>query len=324
MKNPTILEARGLSKHFEVKDGFFSRETKTVRAVNDLNFEISKGETLALVGESGCGKTTTTRLLLRLQNPTQGVINFEGKDVHSLTGADLKRFRSRVQAVFQDPWSSINPRVRIRDFVAEPLIVNETLTSGEVDRRVHEALDAVGLGPAHARKYPHEFSGGQRQRIAIASAIVTRPDLVILDEPVSGLDVSIRSQIINLLKDMQQEYGISYILVAHDLATTRYLADKVAVMYLGSIIETGDTDQIFDHPRHPYTEALLSAALPSSPTEKNREIVLKGEIPSPLSPPDGCPFHPRCPKVVGNICSTAFPQLAAETPQVQVGCHIYK
>lgn len=323
MNQSPLLKARNLSKHFDVRSSAFSRETKTVRAVNDLNFEIGKSETLALVGESGCGKTTTTRLLLRLQDPTHGTISFDGQNIHDLKGPDLKRFRSRVQAVFQDPWSSINPRVRIRDFVAEPLIVNEKLTSGEIDRRVHEALDAVGLGPTHAQKFPHEFSGGQRQRIAIASAMVSRPDLVVLDEPVSGLDVSIRSQIINLLKDMQDEYGVSYLLVAHDLATTRYLADKVAVMYLGAIVETGETDQIFDAPRHPYTEALLSAALPSSPGEKREEIALEGEVPSPLSPPSGCAFHPRCPKRVGDICSSTFPELQARADGRRLGCHLY-
>ncbi|WP_417522765.1 ABC transporter ATP-binding protein [Marinovum sp.] len=318
-----ILEARDLSKHFRIRAGMMRSETRTVRAVDRLNFQIAKGETLALVGESGCGKTTTTRLLLLLQDPTHGSVRFAGEDIHKLSGAGLRSYRSKVQAVFQDPWSSINPRVRIRDFVAEPLVVNEKLTAGEIDRRVHEALDAVGLGPAHARKFPHEFSGGQRQRIAIASAMVSRPELVVLDEPVSGLDVSIRSQIINLLKDMQAEYGVSFLLVAHDLATTRYLADRVAVMYLGSIVEMGATDDVFDTPNHPYTEALLSAALPSTPGVRRDEIILGGEVPSPLSPPSGCSFHPRCHRIIGDVCKTEAPALRDHQAERCVGCHLY-
>lgn len=323
MNNAPILEVKNLSKHFELQTGLIRRETRTVKAVTGLNFDIRAGETLALVGESGCGKTTTTRLLLRLQNPTAGQVLYDGEDVHQLKGAALKGYRSRVQAVFQDPWSSINPRVRIHDFVAEPLVVNENLTAGEVDRRVHEAMDAVGLRPADARKFPHEFSGGQRQRIAIASAIVSRPRLIILDEPVSGLDVSIRSQIINLFKDLQAEYGLSYILVAHDLATTRYLADRVAVMYLGQIIEQGAVDDVFDAPAHPYTEALLSAALSADPTEKRTEIPMVGEVPSPLNPPAGCAFHPRCHRCIGEICKTRSPVLRTQPAERAVSCHLY-
>lgn len=321
MNSAPLLQVTDLAQHFDVRTGLFGREQRTVKAVNGLNFEVGKGETLALVGESGCGKTTTTRLLLRLQDPTFGSVKFEGKDVHRLKGAELKAFRSRVQAVFQDPWSSINPRVRIGDFVAEPLIVNERLTRGEIDRRVHEALGAVGLGPQDARKFPHEFSGGQRQRIAIASAIVTRPSLVVLDEPVSGLDVSIRSQIINLFKDLQAEYALSYILVAHDLATTRYLADRVAVMYLGAIVEIGTADDVFDAPAHPYTEALLSAALPADPGAARNEIEMSGEVPSPLDPPKGCLFHPRCHRLHGEMCRHTAPALLSQTPSRAVGCH---
>lgn len=321
MTEERILEARDLSKCFTVRKGLLGGMSKEVKAVSSLTFSIGRGETLALVGESGCGKTTTTRLILRLETPTGGEVRFGGDNIHTLQAAGLKRFRSRVQAVFQDPWSSINPRVRIRDFVAEPLIVNEKLTAGEIDRRVHEALDAVGLGPAHARKYPHEFSGGQRQRIAIASAMVSRPELIILDEPVSGLDVSIRSQIINLFKDIQQEYGVSYLLVAHDLATTRYLADRVAVMYLGSIVETGATDDIFETPQHPYTEALLSAALPSTPGQCGKEIELRGEVPSPLDPPSGCAFHPRCHRFIGDVCTQNTPELVRSAGR-DVRCHL--
>ena len=323
MSDVPILQVENLSKHFDVRTGLFGRERRTVKAVNELNFDIGPGETLALVGESGCGKTTTTRLLLRLQAPTHGTVRFQGQNVHQLKGADLKAYRSRVQAVFQDPWSSINPRVRIRDFVAEPLIVNESLSSGEIDARVHAALDDVGLRPEDARKFPHEFSGGQRQRLAIASAIVTRPRLIILDEPVSGLDVSIRSQIINLFKDLQGEYGLSYILVAHDLATARYLADRVAVMYLGSIVEYGATDAIFVSPSHPYTEALLSAALSADPGAVHNEIEMSGEVPSPLDPPSGCAFHPRCHRCMGDICRQQAPNLTGQQDGRAVSCHLY-
>jgi oligopeptide/dipeptide ABC transporter ATP-binding protein len=323
MSGTPILEVEDLSKQFDVRTGLFGRKKSTVKAVNGLNFSIGPGETLALVGESGCGKTTTTRLLLRLQAPTHGIVRFEGLDVHQLKGADLKAYRSRVQAVFQDPWSSINPRVRIRDFVAEPLIVNETLTAGEVDSRVHAALEAVGLRLEDARKFPHEFSGGQRQRIAIASAIVTRPKLIVLDEPVSGLDVSIRSQIINLFKDLQDEYGLSYILVAHDLATTRYLADHIVVMYLGSIVEYGATNDVFDAPSHPYTEALLSAALSADPGAVRNEIMMSGEVPSPLNPPSGCAFHPRCHRCLGEICQKQAPSPSPQQQGRVVTCHLY-
>ncbi|MFK7892637.1 MAG: ABC transporter ATP-binding protein [Granulosicoccus sp.] len=323
MSTTPILAVENLSRHFSVRTGLFGREKRTVKAVNGLNFSIGSGETLALVGESGCGKTTTTRLLLRLQTPTHGIVRFNGQDVHKLNGTALKTYRSRVQAVFQDPWSSINPRVRIQDFVSEPLIVNEKLTKAELANRVHAALDAVGLRPQDARKFPHEFSGGQRQRIAIASAIVTRPRLVVLDEPVSGLDVSIRSQIINLFKDLQNEFDLSYILVAHDLATTRYLADRVAVMYLGSMVEYGDTDDVFDKPSHPYTEALLSAALSADPGAVRNEIQMNGEVPSPLTPPSGCTFHPRCHRRAGDICDRQVPTLTEHQPNRQVSCHLY-
>lgn len=319
-----ILEVENLSKHFLVQTGLIKREARTVKAVTELNFDIREGETLALVGESGCGKTTTTRLLLKLQTPTAGRVLYDGQDIHRLTREGMKAYRSKVQAVFQDPWSSINPRVRIGDFVSEPLVVNEKVSSNEVDRRVRQALDAVGLRAQDARKYPHEFSGGQRQRIAIASAIITRPRLIILDEPVSGLDVSIRSQIINLFKDLQAEYGLSYVLVAHDLATTRYLADRVAVMYLGQIIEQGDTDDVFDTPAHPYTEALFSAALSADPSEKRSEIQLTGEVPSPLNPPSGCAFHPRCHRCIGEICRTKAPVLQTQQPNRRVSCHLHE
>lgn len=280
METGTLLEARRLSKHFG-----------RVKAVDGLDFSLNRGRTLAVVGESGCGKTTTAKLVLRLEQPSSGSVLIDGEDVHTLRGDALRRFRMRVQAVFQDPWSSLNPRMRVRSIVAEPLIVNERSSRKEIDRRVDKVLRDVGMRPERARNFPHEFSGGQRQRIAIASALISNPALIILDEPVSALDVSIRAQIMNLFKDLQREYEVSYLLVAHDLGTTRYMADDIAVMYLGRIVEYAASEDLFENPRHPYTRALLSAVLPSHPDESGEETVLSGEIPSPLNPPAGCRFN---------------------------------
>lgn len=321
--NSAILEVVDLTKHFSVRRGPFGLNAGLVKAVEGVSFRIGQGLTLALVGESGCGKTTTARMILKLETATSGVVKVDGEDIDQLRGADLKRFRSRVQAVFQDPWSSLNPRVRVRDLIAEPLVVNERLRAREVDRRVAEALENVGLRPEQAQNFPHEFSGGQRQRIAIASALISKPRLIVLDEPVSALDVSIRSQIMNLFKDLQAEHQVSYLLVAHDLATTRYLADDVAVMYLGSVVEAGPSEVVFEAPKHPYTQALFSAALPGRPEEHQDEIILHGEVPSPLDPPSGCPFHPRCHRKIGPICEHEVPVEVELTGKQRVSCHLY-
>ena len=314
METDTLLEARKLSRHFG-----------RVRAVDGLDFSLGRGRTLAVVGESGCGKTTTAKLILRLEQPSSGRVLMEGEDVHTLRGDALRRFRMRVQAVFQDPWSSLNPRMRVRSIVAESLIVNERLSRKEIDRRVDKVLRDVGMRPEQARNFPHEFSGGQRQRIAIASALISNPALIILDEPVSALDVSIRAQIMNLFKDLQSEYEVSYLLVAHDLGTTRYMADEIAVMYLGQIVEYAACEDLFENPRHPYTRALLSAVLPSHPDESREEIVLSGEIPSPLNPPAGCRFNPRCPEKLGPICETTPPApRGGGVPRRYVSCHLYR
>ena len=314
MESATLLEAHELSKHFG-----------RVKAVDGLDLSLNRGRTLAIVGESGCGKTTTAKLILRLEQPTSGKILIDGEDVHALRGGALRRFRMRVQAVFQDPWSSLNPRMRVRSIVAEPLIVNERLSRKEVDRRVDKVLRDVGMRPEQARNFPHEFSGGQRQRIAIASALISNPALIILDEPVSALDVSIRAQIMNLFKDLQREYEVSYLLVAHDLGTTRYMADDIAVMYLGRIVEFAASEDLFENPAHPYTQALLSAVLPSHPDETKEEIVLSGEIPSPLNPPPGCRFNPRCPAKLGPICEHTSPALRHfGAPRQFVACHLYR
>jgi oligopeptide/dipeptide ABC transporter ATP-binding protein len=274
------------------------------------------------VGESGCGKTTTAKLILHLEKPTSGHVFIDGKDVHALSGSDLQEYRTMVQAVFQDPWSSLSPRMRVRNIVAEPLVINQKVSRAEVEERVREVMASVGLRPEQANLYPHEFSGGQRQRIAMASALISHPKLIILDEPVSALDVSIRAQIMNLLVDLQQQYNVSYLVIAHHLATTRYMAHEVAVMYLGKIVEKAKTEELFTNPLHPYTRALFSAALPSHPDIEREEIILSGEVPSPINPPSGCRFHPRCPMAKAE-CATIEPIEKEIASGHMVACHLY-
>jgi peptide/nickel transport system ATP-binding protein/oligopeptide transport system ATP-binding protein len=292
-----------------------------MRTVKKLGPSAADSQTMALVGESGCGKTTTAKLVLRLEEPSSGEVLADGRNVHEIEGEELKEFRTTVQAVFQDPWSSLPPRMRVRDIVAEPLIINRVASPSEIKERVAEALASVGLRPQQADLYPHEFSGGQRQRIAVASALVSKPKLIILDEPVSALDVSIRAQIMNLLVDLQEQFGVSYLLIAHHLATTRYMANEVGVMYLGKLVEKAPTKELFDKPLHPYTRALFSAALPSHPDVEHEEIMLTGEVPSPINPPSGCRFHPRCPFAVAR-CSEEEPQLREVAPGHVVSCHL--
>jgi oligopeptide/dipeptide ABC transporter ATP-binding protein len=323
MEKPVILRADHLKKHFAVTKGLLLMKViGWVKAVDDISFAIRQGETLALVGESGCGKTTTAKLILRLETPTAGQVFIDGKDVHALAGSDLKEYRTMVQAVFQDPWSSLSPRMRVRDIVAEPLVINRKLSRAEVNARVEEMLAAVGLRAQQANLYPHEFSGGQRQRIAMASALISNPKLIVLDEPVSALDVSIRAQIMNLLVDLQRQYNVSYLLIAHHLATTRYMAHEVAVMYLGKIVERAETEELYKNPLHPYTKALFSAALPSHPDVQREEIILPGEVPSPINPPSGCHFHPRCPFAMPQ-CAEIEPAEKAIAPNHMVACHLY-
>ena len=318
-----LVRAENLQKHFPVTEGLVLMKTVGwVRAVDGISFEVRRGQTLALVGESGCGKTTTAKLVLRLEQPTGGSISMEGQDIHSLSGQDLRQFRMQVQAVFQDPWSSLSPRMRVRDIIAEPLVVNRNVSGKEARERVMELLDNVGLRPEQADLFPHEFSGGQRQRIAMASALSVEPSLIVLDEPVSALDVSVQAQIMNLLRDLQVQHHVSYLMVSHNLATVRYLAHEVAVMYLGEIVERAETDDLYEHPLHPYTQALFSAALPAHPALQRDEMILQGEVPSPLNPPSGCRFHPRCP-FAKDICAEVAPEWKEETPGHFVACHLY-
>ncbi len=318
-----VLEAKHLKKHFPITKGLaLQRTVGWVQAVEDVSFAIRPGETLSLVGESGAGKTTVARTVLLLEKLSGGDLLFHGRDVTRFGRAELKEYRSNVQAVFQDPWGSMNPRMRVKTIVAEPLVVNTTLNKREIQRKVLDLLAQVGLRPDQADLYPHEFSGGQRQRIAVARALALNPQLVVLDEPVSALDVSIRAQIMNLLKDIQTEYGLSYLLIAHNLATVRYMSHAVAIMYLGEIVEYADGDELFEHPLHPYTQALVSAALPTHPDEGRQEIVLVGEMPSPLNPPSGCHFHPRCPFAM-EVCRQVAPVPVDMGPAHRVSCHLY-
>ncbi len=320
-----LLEGRHLKKHFPVTRGLaLQRVVGWVRAVEDVSFAIRPGETLSLVGESGAGKTTVAKTVLLLEQLTGGSLLFHGRDVARFGRAELKEYRSNVQAVFQDPWGSMDPRMRVKTIVGEPLVVNTTLSRKETHRKVLELLAQVGLRPDQAELYPHEFSGGQRQRIAVARALALNPRLVVLDEPVSALDVSIRAQIMNLLKDIQRAYGLSYMLIAHNLATVRYMSHAVAIMYLGQIVEYAEGDELFEHPHHPYTKALMSAALPAHPDEVVDEMVLQGEMPSPLNPPKGCHFHPRCPMAM-EICRQVAPPViqVGESGSHVVTCHLY-
>ena len=317
-----LLQVRDLKKHFPVGNRLLGRERGWVKAVDGISFTINRGETLGLVGESGCGKTTTSKLILAAEAPTAGAIEFEGRDIASLHGQELMEYRRRVQVVFQDPFSSLSPRMRVGEIIGEPIEAHEKLLRRQVQSRVQELLELVGLRADMARLFPHEFSGGQRQRVAIARALSTNTRLVVLDEPVSALDVSIRAHIIRLLEDIQRRLGVSYLFIAHDLAAVSHLSQQTAVMYLGKLVEVADSLELCATPLHPYTKALFAASLPSHPDEPREEIVLSGEVPSPLNPPRGCHFHPRCPFVMPR-CSEQEPKLLELAPGHSVACHLY-
>ncbi len=317
----TLLEVRKLSKVFGASGRFGAGKGPGVRAVDDVSFSIAAGETLALVGESGCGKSTTGRLLLRLIEPSAGEVDFQGRDLLALSSAEMRRTRQHVQMVFQDPYGSLSPRLTVRDILAEPLWAHRLVQSrADCDARVAELLEQVGLPPNAGERYPRQFSGGQRQRIVIARAISVGPRFIVADEPVSALDVSIQAQIVNLMQDLQEQRGLAYLFIAHDLAVVRHIADRVAVMYLGRIVEIGPKRQIYAAPQHPYTQALLSAALSPDPDAVRRRVVLEGDVPNAVSLPSGCGFHTRCPIAVAR-CSSERPELREVAPGQRAACH---
>jgi peptide/nickel transport system ATP-binding protein len=320
-----LLVVDSLEKHFPITRGIvFQKEIATVRAVDGVSFTVKKGETLGIVGESGCGKSTMARCIMRLLDPTAGRVVFDGRDITTIRGNDLLRVRRELMMVFQDPYASLNPRKRVGYIVGEALQVHKEGTAKEVKARVQELLDVVGLNPEHYNRYPHEFSGGQRQRIGVARALAIRPKMIVCDEPVSALDVSVQAQILNLLKRLQREFGLTYLFIAHDLDVVRHISDRIAVMYLGKLVETGSADQLHTRPRHPYAGALLSAVpIPNPRRARSRvPIVLEGDVPSPINPPAACRFHPRCPRFQPGICDVEEPPLEPkEGGGGEVACH---
>ncbi|MEV8538229.1 dipeptide ABC transporter ATP-binding protein [Streptomyces sp. NPDC051572] len=318
-----LLKVEGLKKHFPIKKGILQRQIAAVKAVDGIDFEVRKGETLGVVGESGCGKSTMGRVITRLQDPTSGSIHFEGQDITTLNAAGMRPLRRDIQMIFQDPYGSLNPRHTIGSIVSAPFRLQGVEPEGGVRKEVQRLLELVGLSPEHFNRYPHEFSGGQRQRIGIARALALKPKLVVADEPVSALDVSIQAQVVNLMDDLQTELGLTYVIIAHDLSVVRHVSDRVAVMYLGKIVELADSTKLYESPMHPYTKALMSAVPVPDPKRrgaKSERILLKGDVPSPISPPSGCRFHTRCWKAT-EICRTKEPQLIELRPGQQVACH---
>src|SRR5947208_154486 len=317
----TLLLIRELKKYFPVKRGVLGRTVANVKAVDGITFSVSKGETVGLVGESGSGKTTVGRCILRLIEPTAGSIEFEGTNVLDLGAGDMRRMRRNMQIVFQDPYASLNPRMTVGAIIAEPLLIHGGMSSAERSDRVDQLLEKVGLQPEYRKRYPHEFSGGQRQRIGVARALATNPRFLVLDEPVSALDVSVQAQVVNLLQDLQDELGLTYLFIAHDLSVVEHISTRVAVMYLGKIMELADRRALYEDPLHPYTKALLSAVPVPDPAVKKKRILLKGDIPNPIRPPSGCHFHTRCPIAMAR-CRTEVPALTAGADGHAVACHL--
>ncbi|MCC6804844.1 MAG: ATP-binding cassette domain-containing protein [Anaerolineae bacterium] len=321
-----LVQVRNLKKHFPITAGLiFQRQVGAVKAVDDVSFDVFKGETLGLVGESGCGKSTTGRTVLQLYKPTEGSVVFEGNELTTLAPSELRKTRRRMQMIFQDPFASLNPRMSVGNIVSEPLRIHKVINGRrELQEYVEQLLERVGLNPYYVNRYPHEFSGGQRQRIGIARALALRPSFIVADEPISALDVSIQAQVVNLLEELQEEFNLTYLFIAHDLSMVRHICDRVAVMYLGKIVELGTTDDVYDNPLHPYTQALLSAVpVPDPIKERERQrIIISGDVPSPARPPIGCNFNTRCPVAVAGICyQEPDPELTEITPGHWVACH---
>ncbi|MCZ2128431.1 MAG: dipeptide ABC transporter ATP-binding protein [Anaerolineales bacterium] len=317
-----LLKVENLKMHFPIYRGIFQRQVGAVHAVDGVDFEVYRGETLGLVGESGCGKSTTGRAILQLYKPTEGQVHFEGVDLVKLRGEEMRKMRRKMQMVFQDPYASLNPRMTVEQIVSEPLVVHNVLSGKELQERVKELLELVGLNPAFATRYPHEFSGGQRQRVGVARAIALNPSFIICDEPISALDVSIQAQVVNLLEELQEKFNLTYLFIAHDLSMVRHISKRVAVMYLGVVMELAPRDELYDHPLHPYTQALLSAVPipdPVADAERSRTI-LEGDVPSPVNPPSGCRFRTRCP-IAQEICAQERPVFREMKPGHFVACH---
>lgn len=316
-----LVQVTNLTKYFPIKQGMFGKEVGHVKAVDGLTFDIRKGETLGLVGESGCGKSTTGRLILRLLEPTAGSVEFEGKNIFEASSSEMRALRKDMQIIFQDPYASLNPRMSVGDIIAEPLRLFKLASGAEIQKKVEYLLGCVGLAPYQARRYPHEFSGGQRQRVGIARALALNPKLIICDEPVSALDVSIQSQVLNLLKDLQQEFGLTYLFIAHGLNVVKHVSDRIGVMYLGKMVELATDDELYQNPVHPYTKALLSAVPIPDPRAKKERIILTGDVPSPVNPPQGCRFHTRC-YACQDICKQHEPVFKRIKPGHWVACHL--
>lgn len=318
-----LLNVEDLTMHFPIYKGLFRKQVGAVHAVDGVSFNVYRGETLGLVGESGCGKSTTGRAILQLYHPTRGTVNFEGRNLVEMKKEELRHMRRKMQMIFQDPYASLNPRMTIREIVGEPLLVHDIMKSKEIEDRVNQLLDLVRLNPGFSSRYPHEFSGGQRQRIGIARALALNPDFIVCDEPISALDVSIQAQVINLLEELQEQFGLTYLFIAHDLSMVRHISTRVAVMYLGILVEMTSRDELYEHPLHPYSQALLSAVPVPDPfvEEKRQRIILEGDVPSPVNPPSGCRFRTRCP-LAEKICAEQVPEWREVAPNHWVACHL--